>query len=408
MKKATNGMAAVVVGFALLALSAVPAPAAERPGIETYVVRNGDTLAKIAGRVFGDVKRWREILRENPQVTNANLIFPGDVLRVPVPETATPARGTGGGLAARAGADAGLPAAGSGSVRGVTAAAPAATGGETMTAAAATGGKSAGGSASSSGSVGAAGPGAATRAGVGVATAAAAETSAALSGLPVEKMRPSAVINPALYRSAGYIAKQLPTMAIIASPEDRIILGTDDTAIVNAAPAPGTRFTVVRAARRIFHPVTRESLGWLVRVLGSAEVTCLGERTATVALRMMNDAAGVGDYLVPIDPNDVLEKNALAGKVRPGCVPAGAFDGVNVAFNEDRRAAGEQELAYIDRGTESGVTPGQRFTIYREVAPEGRVSVGELQVLRVGAKTATALITTSYREIQVGNLLRTP
>ena len=50
--------------------------------------------------------------------------------------------------------------------------------------------------------------------------------------------------------------------------------------------------------------------------------------------------------------------------------------------------------------------PGQRFTIYREIAPEGRVTVGELQVLRAGVHTSTALITTSIQEVQVGYLLR--
>ena len=55
----------------------------ERPGFETYVVRHGDTLSGIAGRVFGDPKRWREIQKENPQVTNPNRIYPGQVLVVP-------------------------------------------------------------------------------------------------------------------------------------------------------------------------------------------------------------------------------------------------------------------------------------------------------------------------------------
>ena len=128
MKKTTIGMGAVVVGLAMLTLSAVSSPAAQRPGYETYVVRSGDTLSKISGRVFGDVKRWREILKDNPQVTNANLIFPGDTLLVPVPETAAPSGGTGGGLAARAGAEAGTSDAGSGSVRTEIVAAPAATG----------------------------------------------------------------------------------------------------------------------------------------------------------------------------------------------------------------------------------------------------------------------------------------
>jgi LysM repeat protein len=389
MKKAASGMAAVVVGLGILTLAAVSAPAAQRPGFETYVVRSGDTLSKISGRVFGDVKRWREILKENPQVTNANLIFPGDTLLVPVPETAAPAGGTGGGLAAGAGAVSATPVAGSGLVGTETAAAPAA--------------------ASDQGAGGAL-PGAAAAAGGGTETGTSVEAgtaaATAVPDLPVEQARSVAVVSPALYRTAGYIADSLPAIAIVASQDDRILLGSVDAAIVNAPIPAGRRFTVVRADRRIFHPVTGAYLGWLIRILGTAEVTCRAERTSTVALRAMNDAASVGDYLVPIDPNDVLEQNVLAGKAKPECIPAGAGDGVIVAFNEDRHSVGEQELAYIDRGTASGVAPGQRFTIYREIRPEGRITVGELQVLRAGLHTATALITTSVQEVQLGNLLR--
>ena len=367
MKKITIGMGAVVVGFAMFTLSVVSSPAAQRPGFETYVVRNGDTLAKISGRVFGDASRWREILKDNPQVTNANLIFPGDTLLVPVPETAASAGETGGGLAARAGADAGTADAVSTSVGTEVVAAPAVTSDQDADDA---------------------------------GDEAMADVAAAAPEPPI------AVVNPALYRSAGYITDKLPTLAIVASQDDRILLGTNDAAIVNAPIAPGTRFTLVRDNRRIYHPVTGASLGWLVRILGSAEVTCRGERTSTVVLRTTNDAVGIGDYLLPIDPNDVLEQNVLAGKMQPECIPAGACDGVIVAFNEERDAVGEQELAYIDIGTAAGVTPGRRFTIYREFALEGRIPVGELQVLRAGVQTSTALITTSFREVQVGNFLR--
>ena len=354
MKKTAIGMAAVVAGLAMLNLSATPAVAAERPGFETYVVRSGDTLSKISGRIFGDVKRWREILKENPQVTNANRIFPGDILQVPMPEKAAPA------------------------VADVT---PAPLQAEIAVAPAAPSEQAA------------------------VATGAAADTTPAPEP-PATPKRQGAVISQTLYRSAGYIADKIPALAIIATEDDRMVLGSDDVAIVNASLTPGTRLTVVRANRRIFHPVTGAYLGWLIRILGTGEVSCRGERTSSVVLRGMMDSASVGDYLVPFDPNDVLEKNALAEKAQAGCIPAGACDAVIVAFNEERQAVGEQEFAYLDKGTESGVAPGQRFTIYREGSHDSRVTVGELQVLRAGAHTSTGLITTSDREAQVGNLLR--
>ena len=357
-----NGMhrcaGAVLGGFALLALAVAPSPAAEMPAQETYVVKPGDTLSGIARRVFGDARRWREILAGNPQVTNANLIFPGDSLLVPalVPVAA----GAGESAVAETAA--------------AVAAEPA--------------------------------PGGAGAASTVEETGGTPDGEAPVPELPVETVRSVSVVSPALYRSAGYISDSLPAVAIIASEDERILLGTGDAAIINAPIPPGRRFTVVRADRRVFHPMTGECLGWLTRVLGTAEVTCRGERYSTVALEGMRDAAGVGDYLVPVDPEDVLEENLLAGKIRPGCLPEGPADAVIVAFDEDRPVVGEQEFAYLDRGTAACVGPGRRFTIYREAAPDGLMVIGELQVLRAGENTATALITTSVQEIEVGDLLR--
>jgi hypothetical protein len=48
------------------------------------VVRNGDTLGRIAVRVYGDRNRAFEIARANAdQISNPDLIHPGQVLRLP-------------------------------------------------------------------------------------------------------------------------------------------------------------------------------------------------------------------------------------------------------------------------------------------------------------------------------------
>jgi hypothetical protein len=49
---------------------------------KTFVVRRGDTLSGIAGQVFGDPSRWREIARAN-DVVDPRRIRPGDALRIP-------------------------------------------------------------------------------------------------------------------------------------------------------------------------------------------------------------------------------------------------------------------------------------------------------------------------------------
>lgn len=64
----------------------IPVPGPPPDG-QVYVVRPGDTLFGIAQR-FGVT--LAQLLAANPQITNPNLIFPGQQILIPTPVTATP------------------------------------------------------------------------------------------------------------------------------------------------------------------------------------------------------------------------------------------------------------------------------------------------------------------------------
>ncbi|MBN8727159.1 MAG: LysM peptidoglycan-binding domain-containing protein [Xanthomonadales bacterium] len=58
--------------------------AAEAPESRTYTVLTGDSLSKIARKLYGDANRWREIFDANrDQLDNPDLIQPGQVLKIP-------------------------------------------------------------------------------------------------------------------------------------------------------------------------------------------------------------------------------------------------------------------------------------------------------------------------------------
>lgn len=57
-----------------------PPPPPPTPSAGTYVVQRGDTLSSIARR-FGTTVN--ALLAANPQITNPNLIFPGQVITIP-------------------------------------------------------------------------------------------------------------------------------------------------------------------------------------------------------------------------------------------------------------------------------------------------------------------------------------
>ena len=63
--------------------SAPSAPAKAAAG-QTYTVKKGDSLSKIAKRVYGDAQQWRKIHEANRDIIdNPDLIHPGQVLKLP-------------------------------------------------------------------------------------------------------------------------------------------------------------------------------------------------------------------------------------------------------------------------------------------------------------------------------------
>ena len=57
----------------------------------TYTVQKGDSLSKIAKEQYGDGRKWKPIFEANrDQITNPDLIHPGQVLKIPSSGDTTP------------------------------------------------------------------------------------------------------------------------------------------------------------------------------------------------------------------------------------------------------------------------------------------------------------------------------
>lgn len=50
----------------------------------THTVAKGESLSKIAKQYYGDAKQWKKIFEANKDtIKNPDLIFPGQVIKVP-------------------------------------------------------------------------------------------------------------------------------------------------------------------------------------------------------------------------------------------------------------------------------------------------------------------------------------
>ena len=57
---------------------------APEPEAQFYTVQSGDTLSKIAKEMYGDAMKYNDIFEANtPMLKDPNLIYPGQVLRIP-------------------------------------------------------------------------------------------------------------------------------------------------------------------------------------------------------------------------------------------------------------------------------------------------------------------------------------
>lgn len=61
--------------------SSTTAPAG---GVQTYTVKSGDSLSKIAKRIYGDPDKWHRIYEANrDKIKNPDLIHPGQQFTIP-------------------------------------------------------------------------------------------------------------------------------------------------------------------------------------------------------------------------------------------------------------------------------------------------------------------------------------
>ena len=71
----------LLVSLLVVSTFAGAQPVQVNPGHpEQYVVQKGDTLWSISSHFLMEPWRWLEIVQVNPQISNPNLIYPGDII----------------------------------------------------------------------------------------------------------------------------------------------------------------------------------------------------------------------------------------------------------------------------------------------------------------------------------------
>ncbi len=217
----------------------------------------------------------------------------------------------------------------------------------------------------------------------------------------------------ALAYSSGSIQRSTPQDGFVntitgdnQTTGDHMILGSRDVLYLRLKNpgdvAPGDLFTIYRRAHKVFHPTTGQYLGHLVNRLAVVQVSQIDKDLTTVQIIRAFATVSPGDpvmkFVLPIDQGAAADQPSV-----------GDVDGRVVEFQSNMgimNLVAQRNIVYLDRGREDGIRPGDRMEVIRSGGSLPQRVVGEVKILSMEDRTATALITRSTSRILKGDRFR--
>lgn len=188
---------------------------------------------------------------------------------------------------------------------------------------------------------------------------------------------------------------------------DRVFLKFSDPSSIKA----GEKFHIVRIGEKVRHPVKfSKTVGYMAETAGVLEITNnnkVGEGVVTIAYTEIVS----GMRLIPYEevPNEVEISRTEAHA-----------SGYIVAAHDQSQELSAGDIIYIDLGSKDGLKKGNVMEIFKKRKPVkdpdsyiGKTrlpneEVGKLALVRVDKDTSTALIMQSLRDINIGDMVRSP
>ena len=174
--------------------------------------------------------------------------------------------------------------------------------------------------------------------------------------------------------------------------------------------SPGNLFTIYRTLKPITDIETNEYIGIQHYLLGVVEI--IQQEAQYVIGKVLRSwrPIRVNDLIMPY--NRRLPRIGLQDSI-PG------IEGQIIVGEQHQEMIGDTVIAFIEKGQEDGIQPGQLYSLYyqdkhRVKTDSGEqelttpVDFGELLVIHTENNTATVIITNTEREFTRGTKIRTP
>jgi hypothetical protein len=311
---------------------------------ETHLVQGGDTLWDLCSKYLNSPWYWPKIWSYNPQITNPHWIYPGNELRFYPSDENLPTN---------------------------------------------------------------------------------VEVSAQMSvpNKPDDTAVPDSIDNEDLVKSTGIITRGVPTSyaasfigyvspkaqeqageIVNADSEAYMLSDYDRTYVKLKAPAKkGENYAIYRTIKELEHPVTGEPYGYAVEIIGGMTIIDVSPTVATGQIAQTYRPVERGDYVGHWPENFGHRVNQV-----PNDAESQGY--IIETLGEVLTEVGEHHVVFVDRGKKDGLKQGNTFTVVargdaytQDTAGLPNEDIGTLMVIDVQEKAATCVVTSSLRELAVGD-----
>ncbi|MBX3345414.1 MAG: OmpA family protein [Nitrospira sp.] len=218
----------------------------------------------------------------------------------------------------------------------------------------------------------------------------------------------------ALTYAAGSIRQDMPVEGVVNAitgdnqlAGNRMMLGwsgTDRLYLKLNKPgeaALGDLYTVYRRARKVFHPMTKQYLGYVINRVGVVKVVQVDPLLVGVQVVRSYAPISTGDPVARFTPpaaEEIVESASTGSDV----------EAMIVELQSDKHMSlvAQGNIVYLDKGQADGLHAGDCLEVFRTGGGLPERKMGEVKVLSTEAHTAAAVISKAVARVLIGDRLR--
>ncbi len=216
---------------------------------------------------------------------------------------------------------------------------------------------------------------------------------------PVKQVEKEYLVDKNILIKSGYITNSRDHIGeIIGSVNGKSLISSGDHAFIKTKENinEGDKFYVIKYGQRIKHPETGKHLGYLVEILGIAEVIEDKNCDKVKIVKSFNE----------ISPSNLLTKfYEIIPPLSADNPRKPDIKGYIVASKHSHLINGTFDIVYIDKGKKDGLLVGDLLaTTIKSTKDTCEIPNGLIQIIDVQDTTSTALVKkVSNREILIGD-----